>query len=92
MNLEQSMNVNENIAFVDSSIFRKKFQAIAIGNVMEFFDFAAFGAFADIIGIEFFPDDTAAMQLLKSMSIFGAAFVMRPIGTIRILPLCQFLL
>lgn len=64
----------------NSLVFRKKFLAMAIGNVMEWFDFAAFGAFADIIGGEFFPDDQASMQLLKSMSVFGAAFLMRPVG------------
>jgi hypothetical protein len=64
----------------DSLIFRKKFLAMAVGNVMEWFDFAAFGAFADIIGEEFFPTDHTSMQLLKSMSVFGAAFIMRPVG------------
>jgi len=49
---------------------------------MEWFDFASFGAFADIIGKEFFPDDYPELQLLKTMSIFGAAFVMRPLGGI----------
>jgi len=64
----------------DTALFRRKFTAMAIGNVMEWFDFASFGAFADIIGQEFFPDDYPELQLLKTMSIFGAAFVMRPIG------------
>lgn len=62
------------------NIFQKKFNAMAIGNIMEFFDFAIFGAFADIIGKEFFPSDSSEIQILKSLSIFGAAFVMRPLG------------
>lgn len=64
-----------------SALFAKKFTAMAIGNVMEWFDFAAFGAFADVIGQEFFPNDHPAMQLLKSMAVFGAAFIMRPLGS-----------
>lgn len=53
---------------------------MSAGNAMEWFDFAAFGAFADILGELFFPNDSPAVQLLKSMAIFGAAFVMRPLG------------
>ena len=44
------------------------------------FDFASFGALADIIGYNYFPNDDDNIQLLKSLSIFGAAFVMRPLG------------
>ena len=63
-----------------SSSFRTKFIALGVGNAMEFFDFAIFGAFADIIGKQFFPNDNSEAQILKSLSIFGAAFVMRPLG------------
>lgn len=49
------------------------------------FDFASFGAFADIIGQEFFPpNDHPSINLLKALFIFGAAFVMRPIGGVII--------
>jgi hypothetical protein len=49
--------------------------------LLEFrFDFAVFGAFADIIGEEFFPGTNENLQLLKSLSVFGAAFAMRPFG------------
>ena len=60
--------------------FYKKFTAMAIGNILEFFDFASFGAFADIIGEQFFPEGNPTIQLLESLCVFGAAFVMRPIG------------
>ena len=46
------------------------------------YDFAVFGGVADIIGSEFFPSDNANMQLLQSLSVFGAAFFMRPLGGI----------
>jgi MFS transporter, MHS family, proline/betaine transporter len=48
------------------------------------FDFASFGALADVIGELFFPKDASATQLLKSLSIFGAAFLMRPVGGLLI--------
>ena len=44
------------------------------------FDFASFGALADVIGEQFFPNQDNNLQLLESLSIFGAAFVMRPLG------------
>jgi MHS family proline/betaine transporter-like MFS transporter len=57
------------------------FQAKCLCHLLEFrFDFAVFGAFADIIGEEFFPSTNENLQLLKSLSVFGAAFAMRPFG------------
>lgn len=44
------------------------------------FDFASFGALADVIGEQFFPVNSKNVQLLQSLSIFGAAFLMRPLG------------
>lgn len=44
------------------------------------FDFATFGALADVIGAQFFPSENKMFQLMKSLSVFGAAFVMRPVG------------
>lgn len=61
--------------------FLKKFYAMAIGNIMEWFDFSTFGALADILGENFFPEtDSRLIQLLEAMGVFGAAFLMRPLG------------
>ncbi len=51
----------------------------AIGNTVEWFDFAIYGFLATYIADKFFPppgDDTAA--LLNTFAIFAAAFFMRP--------------
>jgi len=48
------------------------------------FDFSSFGALADIIGYNFFPGDGPSLQLLKALGVFGAAFLMRPLGGIII--------
>eukprot|EP00548_Thalassiothrix_antarctica_P008745 CAMPEP_0194154192 /NCGR_PEP_ID=MMETSP0152-20130528/59644_1 /TAXON_ID=1049557 /ORGANISM="Thalassiothrix antarctica, Strain L6-D1" /LENGTH=490 /DNA_ID=CAMNT_0038860093 /DNA_START=120 /DNA_END=1592 /DNA_ORIENTATION=+ len=63
-----------------------KYQTLAgvAGNVLEWYDFAVFGFFADTISEVFFPpeekgDNTA---LMESFAIFGGAFFMRPIGGI----------
>ena len=73
------------IADIERSLFSKKFRAITIGNAIEYMDFAVYGAFADVIGQEFFPYDSSDdknLGLLRGLAIFGAAFLMRPFGGI----------
>jgi MFS family permease len=65
-----------------SELFSEKFNAIGIGNILEYYDFSIFGCFLDVIGPQFFPDDSPKWQLIQTSAIFGAAFVMRPIGGI----------
>lgn len=50
------------------------------GNVMEWFDFAVFGYFSDIIADLFFPKQTGDSALVESFLVFGTGFLMRPIG------------
>lgn len=50
------------------------------GNILEWYDFAIFGYFADTIGDVFFPAQKGNLATAESFAIFGAAFVMRPIG------------
>ncbi|HEX2689385.1 MAG TPA: MFS transporter [Kofleriaceae bacterium] len=53
-----------------------------IGNVLEWFDFAAFGFLASDIGRQFFPDSSASAQKLKAFAVFAIGFGGRPIGSI----------
>eukprot|EP00536_Pseudo-nitzschia_multiseries_P002380 jgi/Psemu1/235651/estExt_Genewise1.C_310103 len=59
-----------------------------MGNVLEWYDFALFGFFSDVIAQVFFPPDEnnpdGNGNLIKSFVIFGSAFLMRPIGGILI--------
>ncbi|PRC43397.1 MFS transporter, partial [Mycobacterium sp. ITM-2017-0098] len=59
---------------------RQAVRGAAIGNTVEWFDFAIYGFLATYIADKFFPpgDDTAA--LLSTFAIFAAAFFMRPLG------------
>jgi len=51
------------------------------GNVMEWYDFAVFGYFSDILGDVFFPpNQTGDNALVESFLVFGTGFLMRPIG------------
>jgi len=61
---------------------KKLYQTIAgvAGNVLEWYDFAVYGYFADIIGKNFFPPQEGNAQLVESYLVFGIAFLMRPVG------------
>lgn len=61
--------------------------AVGIGNFMEWFDFAVYGFFATIIGRLFFPESTALVSLLASLSVFAVGFLMRPLGGLILGPI-----
>ncbi|MFO1085992.1 MAG: MFS transporter [Reyranellaceae bacterium] len=52
----------------------------AIGNVLEWYDFAVYGYFAASIGRVFFPSQDAVAQVLAAFGIFAVGFFMRPLG------------
>ena len=54
----------------------------AIGNVLEWYDFAAYGYFASVFGRNFFPSTSHLVSLLSAFGVFALAFMMRPIGSI----------
>ncbi len=54
----------------------------AIGNVLEWYDFAVYGFLAPIMGPLFFPSDNTMVALIKTYGIFAAGYLMRPIGGI----------
>ena len=64
----------------EPGVLRKAVTGAAIGNTVEWFDFAIYGFLATYIADKFFPpgDDTAA--LLNTFAVFAAAFFMRPLG------------
>ena len=48
------------------------------GNVLEWYDFAVFGFFGDVIGDVFFPPQEGNAAIIESFAVFGGAFLMRP--------------
>jgi MFS transporter, MHS family, proline/betaine transporter len=52
----------------------------AVGNMLEWYDFATYGYFSVVIGRNFFPSDSPTTSLLSAFAVFAAAFFMRPIG------------
>ena len=56
--------------------------ASAIGNVLEWFDFAIYGYFAITIGQTFFPHQDPVAQLLSTFGVFAIGCLMRPLGSL----------
>jgi MHS family proline/betaine transporter-like MFS transporter len=52
----------------------------AIGNVLEWYDFAIYGYFATSIGRAFFPKEDPVAQVLAAFGIFAVGYLMRPVG------------
>ena len=59
----------------------------AIGNTVEWFDFAIYGYFAREIGEAFFPADVPSLQLLSAFAVFAMGYLMRPIGGLLLGPI-----
>lgn len=63
--------------------------AAAIGNGIEWFDFAAYGFVAVYIGAAFFPSDDPTTELLTTFAVFGLTFLIRPLGGLFFGPLAD---
>lgn len=66
---------------------RRAVVAASIGNCLEWFDFAVYGYLAAVLGALFFPSENETASLLASFAVFGAAFVVRPLGGLFFGPL-----
>jgi MHS family proline/betaine transporter-like MFS transporter len=56
--------------------------ATVVGNGLEFFDFTVFSFFVVIIGKQYFPNQSSFNQTLLTLGIFGAGYLIRPLGGI----------
>ncbi|MCQ8240487.1 MFS transporter [Rhizosaccharibacter radicis] len=63
---------------------RPRVFAAVCGNMLEVFDFIAYGTYAVAIGHAFFPAKSDFLSLLLSVSTFGIGFVTRPLGALLI--------
>lgn len=59
---------------------RQAVRGAAIGNTVEWFDFAIYGFLATYIADKFFPSGDETAALLSTFAVFAAAFFMRPLG------------
>ena len=52
----------------------------SVGNLVEWYDWYAYSAFAIYFSGSFFPNDKPTAQLLNTAGVFALGFLMRPIG------------
>jgi MHS family proline/betaine transporter-like MFS transporter len=79
-NMTGPSTVTEREGRLHGAEMRRAIIAAAIGNFITWFDFAAYGFLAVILGDIFFPSENPATSLLATFAAFGVAFLMNPIG------------
>lgn len=68
---------------LDLAVVRRRLKAIFVGsagNLVEWYDFYAYAAFALYFAGSFFPGDDPVVQQLNAAILFAIGFVVRPIG------------
>ncbi|WP_090805419.1 MFS transporter [Paraburkholderia tuberum] len=55
---------------------------VVSGNFLEMYDFMVYGYYASAIAKTYFPGGSDFASLMLSLSVFGAGFLMRPLGAI----------
>jgi MHS family proline/betaine transporter-like MFS transporter len=54
--------------------------AATIGNALEWFDMSIYALLAIYIGRNFFPSDNPATGVIQAFAVFGASYLIRPLG------------
>ncbi len=67
---------------VSPATLRKVIAAAAVGNFVEWFDFAVYGFLATTIAKQFFSSADPSTALLQTFAVFAVAFALRPLGGI----------
>lgn len=78
--LSSATSAGETAGHLEGAELRRAVTAAAIGNFITWFDFAAYGFLAVLLGQIFFPSDDPAASLLATFAAFGVAFLMNPVG------------
>ena len=68
---------------LDPADVRRRLKAIfvgSIGNLVEWYDFYAYAAFALYFAAAFFPGNDPVVQQLNAAILFAIGFIVRPIG------------
>ena len=65
-----------------TSTMKRTLLAGAIGNVLEWYDFALYGYFAPVFAALFFPSDSASVSLISAFGVFAVGFLARPLGAL----------
>lgn len=68
-------------ASANESKARTVFRVVS-GNFLEMYDFMVYGYYAAAIAKTYFPSGNDFVSLMLSLSVFGAGFMMRPLGAL----------
>jgi len=79
---ERRSDTGDAAPLVDRRARRSAIIGTALGNLLEWYDFAVYAALSSILGPLFFPATSPAASLLASLSVFAVGYVARPIGAI----------
>jgi MFS transporter, MHS family, proline/betaine transporter len=60
----------------------KTVAAGAVGNMLEWYDFALYGFFAPVFAALFFPSESPSVSLIAAFGVFAVGFIARPIGAL----------
>jgi MHS family proline/betaine transporter-like MFS transporter len=63
-----------------TDVNKRSVAAGAIGNTLEWYDFAVFGFVAPAISSQFFPSDDRLAGLLNTFALFAVGYLARPLG------------
>ena len=61
---------------------RRAIAAACVGNAVEWYDFAIYGALATVVGVVFFPANDLATALSAAFAVYGTALIVRPLGAL----------
>jgi MFS transporter, MHS family, proline/betaine transporter len=61
---------------------RRTLMAGAVGNILEWYDFALYGYFAPVFAATFFPSEEPSVSLLSAFGVFAIGFLARPLGAL----------
>ena len=76
----QPAAATDQLTFIDVSRRLKAILIGSIGNLVEWYDFYAYTAFALYFAHSFFPGNDPVVQQLNAAILFAIGFIMRPIG------------
>jgi MFS transporter, MHS family, proline/betaine transporter len=76
------MNAHTSISPDRPNALRTTVIAGAVGNVLEWYDFALFGYFAPVLSVLFFPASDPSLSLIATFSVFAVGFLARPLGAL----------
>jgi MFS transporter, MHS family, proline/betaine transporter len=68
------------IGMSTTSTMKRALLAGAIGNVLEWYDFALYGYFAPVFAALFFPSNSPSVSLISAFGVFAVGFLARPLG------------